>query len=298
MDVTLRQIKGFIAISRLGSFSRAADAIHVTQPALSLMIRKMEEQIGVALFERSSRHVALTTAGRELLPGVQRLVDELEATFDALTESTAPLGGTLSVASIPSVSAAVLPRIIAAFEKDRPRVHVVLHDAMTESHRMLQMVRAGEFDCAVGTPQPQDADLQFIPWLEDVMNVVLPKAHPLARRRKVRWLEVAELPIIATSYNSHVRRLMDSAFASHGVSLRPRAEVSLVPTALGMVEAGLGVAVLPDTAVERVGTMGLVAVALVEPTVRRSLGFVYRAAVSPPPLVRDFIAFALAFGRQ
>lgn len=295
MDVTLRQIKGFIAISRLGSFSKAAEAVHVSQPALSLMIRKMEETLGVALFERTSRHVALTTAGRELLPGVQRLVDELEATFDAVTESTAPVGGTLSVASIPSVSAAVMPRIIAAFEKSRPRVHVVLHDAMTESHRMLQMLRAGEFDCAVGTPQPQDGDLQFIPWLEDAMNVVVQPSHPLAGRRKVRWQEIAELPIIGTSYNSHVRRLMDSAFASLGVSVRPHAEVSLVPTALGLVDAGIGIAVLPETSVRNLGALNLRAIPLVEPVVRRSLGFVYRSTNTLPPLVRDFIAFAIAF---
>jgi LysR family transcriptional regulator, carnitine catabolism transcriptional activator len=261
---------------------------------LSLMIRKMEDTLGVALFDRTSRHVALTTAGRELLPGVQRLIDELEATFDAVTESTAPIGGSVSVASIPSVSASVLPRIIAAFEKSRPRVHVVLHDAMTESHRMLQMLRAGEFDCAVGTPQPEDADLEFMPWFEDAMNVVVPLSHHLAGRRRVRWPEIAVLPIIGTSYNSHVRRLMDSAFASHGVSVRPRAEVSLVPTALGLVDAGIGVAVLPDTAVQNVAALNLRAIPLVEPVVRRSLGFVYRSASSLPPLAKEFIAFAAA----
>lgn len=131
-------------------------------------------------------------------------------------------------------------------------------------------------------------------WFEDAMNVVVPLSHDLAGRRRVRWPEIADLPIIRTSYNSHVRRLMDSAFASHGVSVRPRAELSLIPTALGVVDAGIGVAVLPDTAVQKVAALNLRAIAFAEPVVRRSLGFVYRSASSLPPLVKKFIAFAAA----
>src|SRR5690606_4150081 len=111
----------------------------------------------------------LTTAGRELLPGVQRLLGELEHSFSALKESTLPIGGTVSIATIPSVSACVLPGSIAGFERERVHVQIILHDAMTESHRMLQMLRAGEFDCAVGTPGPQDGDLEFMPWYEDTV---------------------------------------------------------------------------------------------------------------------------------
>ena len=293
MDVSFRQIKAFIEVSRLGSFSKAANAVHVSQPALSLMIQKMESQLGTQLFERTSRHVALTTAGRELLPGVQRLLGELEHTFSTLKESTLPVGGIVAVASIPSVSASILPYVIAEFEKERPRVQVVLHDAMTESRRMLQMLRAGEFDFAVGTPSEQDADLEFTPWFEDEYFAVIPLRHRLAKRRSVKWIELANEQIIATSYNSQVRKMMDTAFAGHGISVRPRAEVSLIATAMGMVEAGLGIAILPGTALRNLRPERVSVIRLVQPTVTRRLGFVSRSQLSLQPLARELIAFCL-----
>src|SRR5690606_20869273 len=122
MAVTLKQLEAFIAAARTGSFSAAAELVHVSQPALTSMIKKLEARLGARLFERSSRGAALTPTGRELLPSVDRLIGELNDTLATVLSGTSPQGGIVSVACIPSVAAVYLPPLIAEFERRYPAV--------------------------------------------------------------------------------------------------------------------------------------------------------------------------------
>lgn len=291
MNVTLRQLQAFIAVARSRSFSRTAEALHVTQPALTLMIKKLESQLGVQLLERHTRAVALSPSGRAFLPAIQRLIGELELTVENLRDATLPLGGALAIGCIPSAGAWLLPDLIRAFLREHPRVRVNVKDAMTESRGMLQMLRNGEIDIAMGPP-PEDGEFEFESYAVDRMVAVVAAKHRYGKRKTLAWREAAGEPVIAMSYHSQVRRLMDEAFSANGVSVRPAAEVALVATAVGMARAGLGLAVLPQRAVLMCNEQGVSSLPLVRPVVDRPIGFVYRRFTMLPPAGQAFVKAA------
>jgi len=291
MAVTLKQLEAFVTVARTGSFSAAAQHIHVSQPALTAMIHKLEEQLRVTLFERTPRGASVTTAGRELLPTVDRLVAELNDTLANVLSGTAPRGGIVTIACIPSVAAIFLPSLIVEFDRKHPTVRIVLRDAMPENRGIVDMVRTGEIDLGIASPLEDASELQFRPLYDDELVALLPKQYRVNEDDMITWHELATFPLIGMAYQSMVRMLIDKTFARIGVFKRPVAEVSLITTAVGLARAGLGVAVMPSTAVRTCNVTGLKILSIVEPTVHRPIGFLYRsmAALSPP--AKAFVKF-------
>lgn len=291
MNVTFRQLTAFIEVASSRSFSQAAQALHVTQPALTAMIQKLEAQLGVVLFTRTRRGAELTTTGRELLPELQRILANLEVVIEDVRGAASPRGGTVTLACIPSLSNTWIPSLIARVEQAYPRIKVILKDAMTENRSIHEMLRTGDIDYGVGSPSVEQDGLEFDLLAHDELVAVVPQDHPLARRTLVRWSELAESPLIGMSYQSHVRMLVDEAFAANGISKRPKREVSLITTAIGMVQAGLGVSVLPTTAIEVCNVAGLKVLRLHAPRVRRPLGFLHLPTRSLSPAARLLLRF-------
>ncbi|RTZ48053.1 LysR family transcriptional regulator [Candidimonas sp. SYP-B2681] len=291
MTVTLRQLEAFIAVSQTGSFSAAARVVHVSQPALTSTIQKLERQLAVRLFERDSRGSVLTTAGRELFPAIERLVLELNETVANVLNSTTPSGGTVSIGCIPSVAALVMPPLIASFERTHPHIRVVLKDAMPENRGIVNMIRSGEIDYGIASPADEAPDLLFRLLFEDELVALVPAVYPAARAAMINWSELATMPLIGMSYQSYVRELVDQGFASIGVSKRPYAEVSLITTAVGMVKVGLGATVLPSTAAKVCNLDNVRVLSLEKPVVRRRMGFLYRSMASLSPAGKHFMHF-------
>jgi len=293
MATTLKQLEAFVAIARTGSFSAAARVVHVSQPALTSVIKNLEQQLGVELFERTTRGVTLTTAGRELLPTVDRLLTELNETLASLLSGTAPRGGTVTVACIPSAGSLFLPPLIASFTQAHPSVRVNLRDAMTENREIVRMVRSGDIDCGVASPMPDAGELQFRHLYDDELVAVLPLQHAHARQKAITWKELASLPLVGMASNSYLRLLIDQTFAAIGISKRPATEVSLVTTAVGMARAGIGAAVLPLRAARACDLADVRTVSLVGPTVRRPIGFLYRSVSELSPAAKAFVQYVL-----
>lgn len=294
MSATLRQLEAFVAVARTGSFSAAARMVHVSQPALTAVIKKLEQQLGLTLFDRTSRGVAITTAGRELLPTVDRLVTEINETLANVLSGTAPRGGTVTVACIPSAAGLYLPPLIAEFSRRYSGIAVHVRDAMPENRGILGMVRSGEVDLGLATPADEAGDLQFRHLYDDELVALLPLEHDKSARETLAWSELASLPLIGMAYRSVVRLLIDKTFASLGMSKRPVAEVSLITTAVGMARAGLGAAVLPLSAAQLCDCSDLKVLALVHPVVRRPMGFLYRSMAELSPAAKAFMQFASA----
>ena len=292
MGPTLKQLEAFVAIARTGSFSAAARIVHVSQPALTAVIKNLEQQLGVALFERTARGVTTTTAGRELLPTVDRLLTELNETLANVLSGTAPRGGTVTLACVPSAGSLFLPPLIASFNRQHPTVHIHLRDAMTESREIVRMVRSGDIDFGVASPMPDAAELQFRHLYDDELVAVLPASQVAPGQKEVTWNQLSALPLVGMASHSHVRLLVDQTFAAIGVSKRPVAEVSLITTAVGMARAGLGATVLPLRAARACDLTGVGALDLVEPTVRRPIGFLYRSMAELSPAAQAFMKHA------
>jgi LysR family carnitine catabolism transcriptional activator len=294
MTATLKQLEAFVAIARTGSFSAAARMVHVSQPALTSVIKKLEQQLGLTLFERTSRGVSITTAGRELLPTVDRLLTELNETLANVLSGTAPRGGSVTIACIPSVAGLYLPPLIAGFNARNPSIRIHIKDAMPENRGILGMVRSGEIDLGVASPMQEAPDLQFRRLYDDELMALLPVEHHASRNDVITWEELGAIPLIGMAYQSMVRLLIDKTFAEIGLSRRPVSEVSLITTAVGMARAGLGVAVLPWTAAKICDLTGLKTLALVEPIVRRPIGFLYRSMAELSPAAKAFAKFVFA----
>lgn len=293
MGTTLKQLEAFVAIARTGSFSAAARVVHVSQPALTTVIKNLEHQLGVALFDRTARGVTMTTAGRELLPTVDRLLTELNETLANVLSGTAPRGGTVTLACVPSAGSLFLPPLIASFNCQHPTVRIDVRDAMTENREIVRMVRSGDIDCGVASPMPDAAELQFRHLYDDELVAVLPQSQFTSGRRNITWNELGALPLVGMASRSYLRLLIDQTFAAIGISKRPVAEVSLITTAVGMARAGLGAAVLPLRAARACDLTDMSTLGLVEPTVRRPIGFLYRSMAELSPAAKAFMKHAL-----
>jgi LysR family carnitine catabolism transcriptional activator len=205
---------------------------------------------------------------------------------------TAPRGGTVTVACVPSAGSLFLPPLIASFQRQHPTVRIDVRDAMTENREIVRMVRSGDIDCGVASPMPDAGELQFRHLYDDELVAVLPPGCTRAGQKKITWSELGALPLVGMASHSYLRLLIDQTFAAIGLSKRPVTEVSLITTAVGMARAGLGAAVLPLRAAQACHLTGVRTLALVEPAVRRPIGFLYRSMTELSPAAKAFMKHA------
>ncbi len=280
MNATLRQLRVFQSVARTRNFSRTGEAVGLTQPAVSRSISDLERGLGVRLLDRTTREVALTEAGRSLSARLDRALDELDTVLSDIAGLADADGGKVRVASSPTLSAYLMPACIAACARAAPRVRFLLLDRIQQD--VLESVRGGEVDFGM-VVQPRDADdLHCEPVLRDPFVAVTPQRHRLARHATVRWKALAGEPLVLLDAASGSRRYVDEALAQHGVSCPVAQELGHATTAFEMVEAGIGITVMPRLAVPPRGLPGL-AVRPLAPRLERTVMLVRRhdRALSP-----------------
>src|SRR5690242_5760099 len=238
MNFELVDLRAFIAVADMGSFHRAATALNMSQPALTRRIQKLEESLGVALLERTTRHVALTMVGRDFLPKVRRLLDEFETSVLSMRDLGARSRGQVSIASVPTAVFYFLPRAISRFSDAFPRVRVRILDV--SANEGLEAVARGEADFGINFVGASNSEIDFTPLAEDPFVVACRHDHPLASRREVIWKELEAHRVITVGRSSGNRVLIDNALAQHGLNMNWSYEVTHLAGSLGLVEAGLG----------------------------------------------------------
>jgi DNA-binding transcriptional LysR family regulator len=280
MNVTLRQLRVFQSVARTCNFSRTGEAIGLTQPAVSRAIVDLERSLGLRLLDRTTREVALTEAGRALVARLDRALDELDATLADVAGLADADGGKVRVASSPTLSAYLMPDCIAVCAREAPRVRFVLLDRIQQE--VLESVRSGEVDFGVVVEPPAVDDLHCEQILHDPFVLVTPASHRAARAASVRWKALDGLPLVLLDAASGSRRYVDDALARHGATCKIEQELSHPTTVFQMVQAGIGVTVMPRLAVPPGGLPGL-AVRPLLPRLERTVMLVRRSdrALSP-----------------
>lgn len=274
MNIDLDGLRAFVAVADLGSFRAAAEAQHLSQPALSRRVEKLEQGLGFRLFDRTTRKVELNAMGRSFIPRARHVLNELEGALLGMADLSDRLRGQVTVASVPSAVGSFVARALREFHAQFPRIRVrVVDDSATE---ILLAVARAEADFGVTYLGTQEPDLEFEPLLQEDFVVACPAGHALARRRRVRWSELAEHECVLLAPGSGNRMLIDQALAGLQVPLRWACEVRHVPALLDLVEAGIGVGPAPRFAVPAGGPGALVGVPLVEPQVVRTIGMIRR----------------------
>ncbi|RCV86273.1 LysR family transcriptional regulator [Billgrantia montanilacus] len=274
MNPSVQQLRAFVAVAHSRSLAEASERIHLSQPAISIAIRKLEETVGGPLFSRTTRQLALTPEGDAFLPVAVRLLNDWNEAFADLGERFSKQRGKVTVAALPTLAAGLLPGIIANFHAHYPRINLSLHDVLAE--QVNQMVREGRADMGLSV-SPQDAeDLVFERVLVDRYVAVCPLGHPLLAQTSVEWAQLARQPFIGINRLSSSRQDIDRIMAEVGQPLDILCDASQIATVGRMVAAGLGISVLPSLSFRQIASQGIDHRPLVTPTIRRELGVVMR----------------------
>jgi len=281
MNVTLRQLRVFLAIARTGNFSRAGNAIGLTQPAVSRSIGELEAQLGLRLLDRTTREVVLTDAGQTLMARIGRVVEELDQALTDVTGLVQSRAGKVRVASSPTLSANLMPECIASCAQMAPGIQLILLDRIQQD--VLTSVRNGEVDFGVVIEPISAQDLHGETIMLDPFVLVAPSGHALLRTKRVRWSALHGEPLVLLDHASGSRRLIDEALALHQATCPVTQELGHPTTVFRMVEAGLGVSIMPALSVPATGLPGL-QVRPLTPTFKRRIMLVRRHNRALAPL--------------
>jgi DNA-binding transcriptional LysR family regulator len=289
MNVTLRQLRAFVLVGRLGSFTQAAQEMHLTQSALSLLIRELESAMATRLVDRTTRNVSLTAAGHEFFASTQRVLADLEHAISNVDKLLAKERGRVVVAAPLVLSSALLPPILAGFRSAFPGIELVLNDSLPG--QVLSQVRSGIADLGIGTFSQTEEDLHRVLLFKEALVAVFPASHPLSRRQRPTWRDLAQVPVLALRRGSVFRDLAEGGFAAAGISLKPAFEADYVGTLIGMVNAGLGVAIVPGYAAALTDRRRIRSKRIEKPVVEREVLMVHRSGPTLSPAAEAFAQF-------
>jgi DNA-binding transcriptional LysR family regulator len=280
MNVTLRQLRVFIAVSRLHSFSRAGDEIGLTQSAVSRCVRELEAEVGLKLIDRTTREVQLTEVGRSLGASVARLLSDLDAALREVKELGEQRRGRVIVAASPTVACRLLPMCLARCVAHYPLITLVLRDDVQAD--VLRQVKSGEVDFGVVVGPLAPDDFLVEPLMTDPFCLICRADDPLAQLDQISWRSLDGRRLIMLDQASGSRPIIDAIFREHGVEAQVVQELGHPATVFGLVQAGLGVSVLPSLALPLPAGSMLVARELV-PRAERTVALVRRRERSLSP---------------
>ena len=285
----LVHIEGFLEVARLNSVSRAAEALYVTQPTLTARLHALERELGERLFVRARHGMRLTDAGRAFLPYAERAVRALREGRRAMEELGNASAGQLLLAAAPAVSTYILPAILESFVAAHPRVEVVVRTGHSED--VLRMVLSDQAQVGLGRAL-RHPDVELEPFYEEELVLVVAPDHPFARQPQVAMADLGSEQLIMFDRTSSYYEITQAAFLAAGVTLRGLMELDNIEAAKKMVERGLGVALLPRTAVSRevqAGELSRVYLAGGTPMRRSIVAMRRRDAGQPAGVVAAFL---------
>lgn len=292
-NVSLKQLRAFVVVAQEKNFTNAANLLHVTQAAVSLLVHELEKELGVRLLDRTSRQAQLTDAGAEFLPVAFQLLRDLGTAIADAKDLSIRRRGRVSIAASPLLCSLVLPPIIAAYKRSFPQIAVVLRDSLSGHVRRLVEEQAVE----LGLSSPggsSDIVVGETVMLDEVLLIV-PTTHPLAKHELISWSEIALYPLVALSQKNGTRQLADQCALESGVRLVPEYEVAQVWTAVGMVAAGLGIAFVPGYAASVLDPRHVVTRRLRARPITRPIALLHRRERSLSPAAQTFRDFLVEY---
>ena len=273
--MTVKQLRAFLAVAQTLSFTRACERLHLSQPALSLAIKGLEETLGGPLLIRSTRSVRLTPEGEALLPLAKRLLIEWDNTEELLHQHFTLQLGRVALAAMPSIACNRLPRALREFRQRFPKVNVTVHDVINE--RVIEMVRQRQVELGVAFEPEARTGIDFIPLFEDTFVAVVPEDMPLATAESVNWSELLQHDFITLQRPSMVRILLEQTLADQQIELPVAFESHQLATVGRMVASGLGVSAVPALCRAQMHELGARCLPLRDPCIQRTVGVVLSA---------------------
>lgn len=270
--MTVKQLRAFLAVAQTLSFTQACEQLHLSQPALSLAIKGLEESLGGRLLIRSTRSVRLTPEGESLVPLAKRLLAEWDNTEELLHQRFTLQLGRLAVATMPSFASNLLPPALMAFRQRYPRVNITVHDVINE--QVIDMVRNRQVELGIAFEPEATGSLTFTPLFVDRFVAVVPADSLLADRERLDWATLLTHDFITLQRPSMVRRLLEQQLENRGIVLPTAFESHQLATVGRMVASGLGVSAIPSLCIRQMQELGARCLPLVDPVIERAVGVV------------------------
>ncbi|QDF98003.1 LysR family transcriptional regulator [Azoarcus sp. DD4] len=286
MKIDFDGIQAFVVIAELGGFSKAAEHLHVTQTALTRRVQKLEGYLGLRLLDRTTRYVELTAVGREFLPQAKAIVGEMTLAVGRLKDMSKNARGSFTLACVPTMASHVLPAAIRRYRQSHPGNRVRLID--TTAFEVRDAVLHGQAELGIGIPTERHPEILETPLLEDPLMFFCREEHPLSKRESVTWSDMRETELVVVSSMTATRVFMDYQLAKRGISLSGAYEVQHHATAISLVAAGVGTAILPASTLEDGARPGVCRIPLVSPVVKRKITLLRRKNSTLSPAANAF----------
>lgn len=284
-NLSVRHLRAFVAVAHHGSFTRAAEHLHLTQSSLTATIKQLEEQTGLTLFDRTTRRVLLNAESERFLPIAERLLSDFDTAIADLQAVAEYQHGQVGIAASPSTLSRLLPPVVKAFHSRHPRIGLLLRDDSAAG--IEQHVLANHVDFGIGGNHSDQPELSYLPILRDRYGAVLACDHPLARSREpLGWHELKNEKLLMLSTDTGIRAQLSRYPASHGIELqldRPTIEVSNPAGLAALIEAGIGLSILPALAAGTRSFEQLCFLPLEQPAIYRDLYVISRRGRSLSP---------------
>lgn len=269
MKIDFDGVQAFVMIAELGGFSKAAQQLHITQTALTRRIQKLEAYLDLKLLDRTTRRVELTAVGREFLPQARNIVHDMTTAVERLKDMSQRAKGNFTLACIPSMTSHVLPDVIRSYAAQHPDNRIKLLDGA--SHEVHAAVLGGQAELGIGVQGEKHPDLSETVLFADPLVFICRSSHPLQGRKSVSWNDMRDADLIGISSFMATRIFMDYQLAKRGIRLHGNYEVQHHATAMNLVAAGVGSAILPASYFQEGDRPDMRKIPLTQPTVKRKV---------------------------
>ena len=296
LPLTLKQLEVFVAVAEQNGFRRASDKLNLSQSAVTAHIKLLEEHLGVPLFHRTTRSIRLTDAGENLYRRSGRILEGIGDMVRTFHEEATMNRGRVLLTSAPSFAATRLPGVLARFRDRNPNITVHVREAYASD--ILETLRRGDVDFGIGPLETSPREFEFRPFLEDGYCAVVTAGHRLAGRREIPLDALSEETILALPPQSRTRSQVENAFQAQGLTLAPHFEMLHHQTLIVMAEQGLGVAILPETAVPPSRDGGYWTCRLNHPLLARQIGIITLRGQTLAPGARELVKLIAAGDRR
>ncbi|RDH85040.1 MAG: LysR family transcriptional regulator [endosymbiont of Galathealinum brachiosum] len=241
MHLTFQQLKLFESVSRLGSYTRAAEELFLTQPAVSIQIKRLEEQTGLPLFEKVGKKIFLTAAGKAMYEASSDILNRVDSLKNSIEELKGEVKGPLHL-SVVTTAKYFLPNLLGTFLQKYPDVEPKLK--FTNRARVIERLMNNDDDFVIMGQVPKDDNLETYPFLNNILGIVASAGHPLANKKHITLKELARQRFLIRESGSGTRYVFDNLLKEHGVEIEPYMELGSSEAIKQAVMAGLGIAVL------------------------------------------------------
>lgn len=287
-----RDLEYLLAVADLKNFGKAAKACHVSQPALSMQLKKLEEQLGVTLFERTTKRVLITAAGEELVRRAKRIVQEVAELKEVGRVHQNPLAGELRFGAFPTLAPYFLPKLVPVVQTALPDLKLLLVEEKTD--QLLARLKAGKLDAALLATPIEESGLMVEPLFEDRFVLAVPSKHPLAQKTNVRQADIAQTELLLLEEGHCLRDQALDVCRLMGSNEQQDFRATSLETLRQMVAVGVGMTLMPELAVRE--TPGIAYIPFVQPVPQRTIALVWRATSVRQQCLQQVANLAKAVG--